>query len=425
VIADFGIPATPRAIGDILTVLSAGVETPGVAVTSPRHLGYIPGGGLYSSALGDYLAAVSNRYAGLASVNPGAAQVENVLVRWLADVLGLPGESGGTLTSGGSLAHLTAIHAARQATSLSALQAGRSCVYLTEHTHLSVSKALEVCGLDSVRRRIVDVDDCYRMSPAKLSQLVAEDLAAGLRPWLVVITAGSTNTGAIDPLEQLAEVAGKYDLWMHVDGAYGALFNLCPEGHAALVGIDASDTVVVDPHKTLFLPYGTGAVLARDSSVLREGFGMEADYLPQENAEGFVSPANLSLELTRHFRGLRLWLPLQLAGVQAFAAALSEKVHLARYFHRRLSLQSGFELGPFPDLSIVTYRYVPAHGDADAFNLALARHLREGGRVFVSSTRLRGQTVLRAAILSFRTHRDDVDEALDAITGAARTLVEE
>jgi aromatic-L-amino-acid/L-tryptophan decarboxylase len=418
----FGIPERPRAVDMVLDLLARGVEAPGVATTSPMHLGYIPAGGLIHAALGDLLAATSNRYAGLVSVNPGAAALEGQVVGWLAEVVGLSDGSGGTLTSGGSLATLTAVHAARMSAGLRGSELAEVCVYVTEHTHLCVEKALVVCGLDEVRRQRVDVDEAGRMEPGSLRSLVAMDVAAGFRPWLVVATAGSTNSGSVDPLTDIAEIAERHGLWMHVDGAYGGLFALCPEGRTVLAGIQRADTVVVDPHKTLFLPYGTGAVLIRDRKLLRSALAADADYLTTESPDDVVSPAYQSLELTRHFRALRLWLPLQLAGTMAFSAAMSEKIQLARHFRRRLMEHPGFEVGPAPDLSVVTYRYLPDRGDADAFNLALARRLQDRGEVFVSTTRLNRRVVLRAAVMSFRTHLEHVDRAIDALTALARRM---
>jgi aromatic-L-amino-acid decarboxylase len=239
----------------------------------------------------------------------------------------------------------------------------------------------------------------------------------------LVGTAGTTSTGTVDPLAELAGVAHAEDLWFHVDGAYGGLFALCEEGQKILGGIQDSDTVVVDPHKTLFIPYGTGAVLARTSATLTETYSATADYLAP-SGDGVLSPSDLDLELTRPFRGLRVWLPLQLAGTQAFAEALSEKVQLARYAYTRLEALAGFELGPSPDLAIVTCRFLPRRGDADAANLELIRGIQEAGRVYVTGTRVRGRAVIRLAIGSFRTHREHVDEAITTLQEAAAHLPE-
>jgi glutamate/tyrosine decarboxylase-like PLP-dependent enzyme len=211
----------------------------------------------------------------------------------------------------------------------------------------------------------------------------------------------------------------RHGAWFHVDGAYGGLFALCEEGRARLSGIELADSVALDPHKTLFLPYGTGAVLVRDRAHLLGSFSAVAEYIqPLGESDVGPSPADLSPELTRHFRALRLWLPLQLAGVSAFRAAQEEKLALARYFHARLATLDGFDPGPPPQLSVVAFR----HKSGDAFNERLLRAVQQGGRVMLSGTRIDGAFTLRCAILCFRTHIEHVDAALAALAEGAATL---
>jgi glutamate/tyrosine decarboxylase-like PLP-dependent enzyme len=413
-----GFPDAPVGIDDALAFVSDQIEQRGIATASGRFMGYIPGGGLFHSALGDFLADVSNKYAGFASAAPGAVRLENACVRWLADVVGYPGEAAGALTSGGSIANLSAIVAARDAFD----RDGGGAVYVAPTAHHCVDKALKIAGRGNAPRRTLALDDNYRISLESLERALEQDRRDGVRPWLVVASAGTVDTGSVDPLAGIADLCARYGAWMHVDGAYGGLFMLCPEGSAALGGIERADTLAVDPHKTLFLPYGTGAVLARDGRNLRASFSAAADYLTPFGSHEDVSPADLSPELTRHFRSLRLWLPIQLAGVDAFRAAQSEKIGLARYMHAQLSQLPGWDVGPSPDLSVFAFRYRPATGDVDAFNERLTKHLQDEGRVFLSSTRIYGRLHLRAAILSFRTHLEHVDEAIDALQHAARAL---
>ena len=269
---------------------------------------------------------------------------------------------------------------------------------------------------------MIATDDRHRMSLSALEEALERDRASGLRPWLVVASAGTVDTGAIDPLEEIADLCRRYGAWLHVDGAYGGLFALCEEGREKVRGIELADSVALDPHKTLFLPYGTGAALVRDGRRLRESFSASADYIrPLGESEVGPSPADLSVELTRHFRAMRLWLPLQLAGVAAFRAAQAEKLALARYFHARLAELDRVEAGPAPELTVVAFRYVPPQGDADAFNERLLAHLQREGRVMLSGTRLDGRFVLRCAILSFRTHIEHVDEAIASIRRGIET----
>jgi glutamate/tyrosine decarboxylase-like PLP-dependent enzyme len=413
-------------IAEALTLLHDNVDTLGVNLTSERYFGYIPGGGLFHAALGDYLAAITNRYAGLFFVSPGAVRIENVLLRWMADLFGYPPTAAGNLTSGGSLANLTAIITARDAFGISGELIPKSVVYLTEHTHHCIGKALHVAGLAGCITRQVRLDANYRMDPTDLERLIRADSDAGLRPWLVVASAGTTSTGAVDPLARIGEITAKHSLWFHVDGAYGGFFVLCEEGQTILHGIDTSDSLVLDPHKSLFLPYGSGAVVVKDRQRLYAAFNADADYI--QNILDQVdesSPADLSLELTKHFRGLRLWLPLKVLGIAPFRAALAEKIHLARYFYEQLQRIDGFEVGPYPDLSIVTYRYLPKRGNADAFNQRLMQALQRDGTIFVSSTRVEHKLVLRAAIVSYRTHVDAVNEAIAVLASTAKQLEQE
>ena len=412
-------PEQGRDPADVLAYLGECIERPGFATASPRFMAYIPGGGLFHAALGDLLAAVSNKYSGFASAAPGAARLENVTAAWLAGVIGYPEGSAGTLTSGGSLATLTAIVAARDARDAD----GGGAVYATRFAHHCIDKALHIAGRGRAPRRTVLTDDAHRMSAAALDRALREDRAAGVRPWLVVASAGTVDTGAVDPLADIAEVCRRHDAWLHVDGAYGGLFALCDEGRERLRGIDLADSVVVDPHKTLFLPYGTGAVLVREGRHLLDSFSASADYIrPLGDFDVGPSPADLSPELTRHFRALRLWLPLQIIGVEAFRAAQAEKLALAAYFHARLGELPGFDAGPAPDLSVVAFRYLPETRDADTFNEQLLRDVQEEGRVMLSGTRIDGSFTLRCAIVSFRTHIEHVDEVVDALVRAVARL---
>lgn len=410
-------------IEEALALLGEHVDRPGVNPASGRFLGYIPGGGLYYAALGDYLAAVTNRYSGIFFASPGAVRIENMLLDWMADVVGYPESYGGNLTSGGSIANLIAIVTARDACGIEPQEVRRAVIYLTEHTHHSVDKALRVAGLGAARVRRVAVDDCFRMEPQELDRLIRKDQEDGLRPWLVVASAGSTNTGAVDPLPEIAQITDSHGLWLHVDGAYGGFFVLCDEGRRILMGMEHSDSLVMDPHKTLFLPYGTGAVLVRYRRRLVAAHQTTADYMQDTlDAVEELSPADASPELTKHFRGLRLWLGLKVAGVAAFRAALEEKLLLTRYFYEKIQDVEGFEVGPPPDLSVAIYRYVPQRGDANAFNARLVEALQRDGRVFVSSTMVNGKFVLRAAIVNFRTHLAEVDEALRVLQETAQRL---
>ena len=420
---DFPISETGMDIDTALQLIQSNVDTPNLNPASPYFLGYIPGGGLYPAALGDYLAAISNRFAGVFYAAPGAVRMENMLLQWMADMVGYPATMAGNLASGGSIAHLIAIVTARETCGLQPADIHRTVIYTTDQAHHSVAKALHIAGLGTAVHHTVATDSHYRLDTIALEQAIHQDKQAGLHPWLLIASAGTTNVGAVDPLTAVGNIAQQYGLWYHIDGAYGAFFALCEEGRKILTGMEQSDSIIMDPHKGLFLPYGTGALLVKDRQQLYQAHHASADYMQDTlNMVEELSPTDLSPELTKHFRGLRLWLPLQLFGVAPFRAALAEKIELARYFYHKIQEIDGFEVGSYPDLSIVTYRYVPPRGDADTFNQRLLQEVVQDGRIFISSTQLDGRFTLRLAILNFRTHLDTIDLTLEILAEKAKQL---
>jgi len=406
----------PEDLHGLLGTLKKAVNFEGINPASGGHLGYIPGGGIYPSALGDFLADVTNCYSGVSFASPGGVKMEQQLVQWMAGLVGYPATAGGDLTSGGSIANLTAIVTARETMAIRARDVENSCIYLTANAHHCIDKSIRAAGLADCKKRLVQMDDRFRMDLSALKQLILEDKAAGLRPWLVIASAGTTDTGAVDPVEGIADLAEQHGLWLHVDAAYGGFFLLCEEGRQVLRGLDKAHSIVLDPHKGMFLPYGSGAVLVRDVEWLAHSQSYQADYMQDARADGgHYSPADLSLELTRPFRGLRFWLPLKLFGLKPFRAALAEKIWLARYFHEQLEQTPGWETGPYPELSVVTFRFVPEQGDADAFNRRLIGAVQADGKVFISSTQIDGKFILRLAVLHFRTHLVHVDYLLELL----------
>lgn len=406
---DSPISERPISIADAVALVRDHVDRPGLNPASGGHLAYIPGGGIYYSSLGDYLADITNRFAGIFFAGPGAVRMENMLIRWLAKILGYPKTAAGNLTSGGSIANLIAIVTARDAMKLKATDIERSVIYLTRQAHHSIDKAIRIAGLKECIVRYIPIDDRFRMIPQLLERQIAKDKREQLKPFLVIASAGTTDAGAIDPLQPIGQIAHKHKLWYHIDAAYGGFFVLTREGKKKLRGIEDSDSVVIDPHKGLFLPYGLGVVLVKDRDKLHASHYYVANYMQDaisENEE--PSPAELSPELTKPYRGMRLWLPLKLHGIRPFRSCLEEKLLLAKYFHREIR-KLGFETGPEPELSVVTYRYVPKTGNADAFNKQLLDEVVRDGRVFISSTILNGHFTLRFACLAFRTHLKTVD----------------
>ena len=381
----------------------------GITAASPGLMAYIPGSGLISSAVADLIAGVLNRYTGQAGPAPGLVAMEQDVLRWIADLFDLPATAAGTLTPGASAATLSAVATAR--TAMLPPDFLRGTAYVTAHTHLSFAKAMRLAGFPPKATRVVPTDDRHRMDVGALRAMVADDRAAGLQPFCVVGTAGTTNTGVIDPLAELAEVAGAERLWFHVDAAYGGFFQLTDRGRARMTGIERGDSIVLDPHKGLFVPFGSGCLLVRDGALLRAAHsGEPAAYLRDLDGAGLPDYSDYSIDLTRGFRGLRLWLPLHLHGVAAFRAALDEKLDLAEWLYAELSAIDGVEVLGRPSLSTVTMRLADDEATGE-----LLRRISAEGRVLPSSTTIDGRTVIRFCVLNHRTDATRVAEAADAV----------
>lgn len=402
-----------KPIDDILRIFKEEVNDLGLRAASGGHVGYIPGGGIYAAALGDFLAAVSNEYAGVSYASPGAVAIENEVISWLKKVLSFPETAVGNLTSGGSIANMIALTAARDKHKVKNERITSSVVYLSEQAHHCLKKALRIIGLEDVIVRHLQLDENYKINTETLNKQIEVDLSLGLHPFLIIASAGTTDVGAIDPLDEIAIIAKQHNLWYHIDAAYGGFFVLTSKKEA-FKGIEKADSLVVDPHKGMFLPYGLGAVLVKDAEAVLHSNRSSGNYLQDALTEDLTrEPANVSPELTKHFRGLRMWLPLQLHGIKPFVAALEEKLLLTTYFRNKL-IEMGFNVGPEPDLS-VSYFWYPIKKDQNDFNKRLMQYIHQDGSVFLSSTMLKGEFVIRIAILSFRTKRTTVDRALDMV----------
>lgn len=404
-------PEHGRPLPAILDQLEQGLEHT-INTAGPGYLAYIPGGGLYASALAALWAAATNRYVGLWEPAPPLVQLEQNVIRWLCDLVGFGPEAGGVLTSGGSLANLIATVAARDHQQPEDFLHGT--VYVSSQAHLSVAKAARVAGFRQANLRLVPTRG-QRLDLEALEQMLSEDRAAGLRPCLLVGNAGTTNTGAVDPLDHLAAAAQRHRLWFHVDAAYGGFFLLTERGRRVLKGIERADSVTLDPHKGLFLPYGTGAVVVRRREQLRASFFAQAEYL-QDLDTSQVNFSDLSPEQSRGFRGLQVWLPLQLHGLAAFRDCLQEKLELADWAYARLAA-AGFAMLAPPLLSLVAFR----HPDGDQAGRRLLEAVLARKEVFLSSTLVEGRYTLRLCVLCFRTHRPHVEAAVEALIELART----
>lgn len=395
----------------------------GFETAGPGYMAFIPGGGLWSAALADFLATCLNRFVNVSAAAPAFAQIEATVIRWFGDLFRHPPEAGGILTSGGSMANFSALVAARRDRLGEGLVLGT--IYCSEQTHASVAKAAMLAGFPPANVRGVPTDGRLRIDAGALRTMLEADRADGLTPFCLVANAGTTNTGAVDPIGTLAALAVGQNLWLHVDAAYGGFFQMTERGRAALAGIERADSITLDPHKALFLPYGTGCLLVRRRDALRRAHQLNAEYLQDVSADSDVpSFADLSPELSRDFRGLRVWLPLTLNGAAAFRDALDEKLDLARFLYEELAGTPGFEVPWEPELTVVAFRYRPPGSgvDGDAMNRALLERINASRRVFMSSTVVGGRFIIRACIVSHRTHLDRVREAIEIIRRSAREL---
>lgn len=416
----FPVPEAGRSIEEALALLKPAIEA-SFNTAGPGYLAFIPGGGIPSAGVADLVACMTNRFVNVTAAAPSLARLEGITLGWLADLMGYPPTAGGIFTSGGSLSNFAAIVAAREAKLDEDFHDG--VLYFSTETHACVMKAARLAGFPQRALRRIPIDARRRMDHAALSAAIVADRAAGLRPFMVVANAGTTNTGAIDPLPEIAAIAREHGLWAHADAAYGGLFRLAPSGEAALAGIEAYDSMTLDPHKCMFLPYGTGVLLVRDPKALEKAHASEASYLQDVAASaGQTNFTDLSPELSRDFRGLRVWLPLVMHGVQAFRDALDEKLALTSSAAARIAAEPLFSLVDDPQLSIVAFTAQPPAGDADRFGEEILQRVNARRRVFLSSTRLEGRYVLRICTVSFRTHADRVDDAVEALIEEARTL---
>jgi aromatic-L-amino-acid decarboxylase len=417
----------PGGIDEVVERLGAAVQA-SFNTAGPGYLAYIPGGGIYASALADFIANGLNRYTGITQAAPAFLALEAQVLRWLAAEFGWDHRARGLFLSGGSLANFVAIVTARHHHFGESGDWRHVVAYVSDQIHHSSTKAFRLAGMARANLRVIASDARSRMDTGTLRTAIEADLRQGLKPFLVISSAGTTNTGAVDPLREIGQIAANFRLWHHVDGAYGGAFALCEEGRRRLDGIDCCDSLTFDPHKGLFLPYGTGCLLVRDGLALKAANHLDAEYLQDLDAGHELeipSPAEYGPELTRSFRGLRLWLPLMLHGAGAFRQALAEKLELAQRFYHGLLARVGngaaIEVVDEPQLSVVAFRYKRPDGASLAQWNALTQALHAGilrrNRVFLSSTMLPSAQgsifTTRICVLSFRTHSDRIDMALE------------
>jgi aromatic-L-amino-acid decarboxylase len=391
---------------------------------SPGYLAFIPAGGIFPAALADLIAGATNRYTGVWRAAPALVQLEANVLDWFRDWMGFPPTTRGLFTTGGSMSIFNAIVCARERQLGTDIRSG--VLYTSTQAHGSIVKSAKLAGILPDRVRTVSVDEQFRMRVEALGEAIDADRRAGLRPFVVISTAGTTNTGAVDPLDAIADLCARAELWHHVDGAYGAFFHLVEPLRPLLAGICRADSLTLDPHKGLFLPYGTGALLVRDGSVLREVHGMRAGYLPPEADLEFYDPSQYGPELSRGFPGLRVWLTIKTFGAERLRAAIAEKRALAVAAAGQLARVPGIAMVAPPQLSLLAFRIEPpgaSPSEQDEATRRLLDRVNARGQVMLTGCSMDERFLARVCVLSFRTRRRHVETAVEQIIEEAAAVI--
>lgn len=378
-----------------------------LVTNGPGYLAYVPGGGIFPAALADLLSNTTNRFTGAWFAAPALVQLEANVLEWFREWMLFPEGAGGVFTTGGSTATFNAIVCAREKILGPKIREG--VLYTSSQAHHSVKKSARLAGIAADRIRAIPVDASFRLRIDALASAVADDRAAGLVPFLVVSSAGTTNTGAVDPLAAIADLSAREGMWHHVDGAYGAFFHAVPELRSLLDGLPRADSLTLDPHKGLFLPYGTGALLVRDARDLRRVHGASADYMPDAAPPEIYDPATHGPDLSRDFPGFRVWLTLKLFGAARIRAAIAEKRALATFAAARIADLPSVTMVAPPQLSLFAFR---VHDD-DAATKRVLEAVNARGRVLLSGCTAEGRYLARVCVLSFRTRQPSVDALVE------------
>jgi aromatic-L-amino-acid decarboxylase len=408
----------------------------------PRFFGYVSAPGSAVAAMADLLASALNPNVTAWRSAPSPAQLERLTIDWIKEAVGFPATAGGLLMSGGSMATLTALAAARhRATGDAANTEGLQAyprhlrLYASEERHHSVDKAAALLGIGRANVRIVPVDPAFRMVPAALDEAIAADIAAGLQPFAVVATAGTVVTGAIDPLPAIAAIARRRALWLHVDGCYGGFARLAPGVRDRLAGLEEADSIALDPHKWLYLPADCGCLLYRDAEAVRPAFTLDADYtrvMVDDPDEAFAY-WEYGPDLSRRFRALKVWMLLAHVGARELGAAIDANIDCARHLADLVAASDDFEMMAPVGLSIFCFRHVPAFSrgisrtqaaerELDAYNERLLGAVQRAGSSYLSNASIRGRFALRGCVLNYRTSRRDMAILLDDVRAASRSL---
>jgi aromatic-L-amino-acid decarboxylase len=419
------VPEQGSALEPLLDLVFDRCVPPTFNAASGGYLAFIPGGGLYPAALADFISNCVNRYTGVWMAAPALVQLEANALEWLRDWMGFPTTTRGLFTAGGSMATFNALLCARERHL--GVDIRRGVLYTSDQAHHSVLKSAKLAGIMPDRVRGIPCDTQYRLPLGRLREAVVADRAAGLTPFAVVSSAGTTNTGAVDSLDAVADLCAAERLWHHIDGAYGAFFQLDPTLQSTLHGLSRADSLTLDPHKGMFLPYGTGALLVRDGAALRAAHEATADYLPaMPHPDDFYDPSQHGPDLSRGFPGLRVWLCVKLFGAAAFRAAVAEKRRLTLDAFARIAALPNVVIDAPPELSLFAFHVTwpgATLADEDAATRAVMAGITARGRVMVTGAVARGRYLGRVCVLSFRTHAAEIDALVEDATAALGEIV--
>ena len=409
---------------EVLEELQRDVFASMMHVDHPRFFAFIPGPSNFVSVMADALAAGFNVFSGTWLEGSGPTEVELVTIDWLRQLCGLPDTTSGLFVSGGSMANLTALAIARETKLRNRI--ANAVVYCSDQTHSSVDRGLRVLGFKPAQIRKLPSDESFRLTMPKLRSAVITDRATGKNPFCVVANVGTTNSGAVDPLPVLADFCCEEGLWLHADGAYGAAAVLCDETRSLLEGMERVDSLVFDPHKWLFQPHEMGCLLVRDGRLLKETFRMVREYTKDvERSEEEINLQDCGIQMTRGFRALKLWMSLKVFGLEAFRRGIARGISLAELAEEALRTLPYWEIVTPGQLGVLTFRYVPTGWSAeevDTLNLGLVQEMIEDGFAMVSSTVLRGRTVLRICTNNPRTTEVDIRETIQRLDSYGNEL---
>jgi glutamate/tyrosine decarboxylase-like PLP-dependent enzyme len=395
----------------------------------PRMFGYVQSPGTPLAAFADLLASALNANLTAWRSAPAPVEIERLTIDWIRQILGFAPGAAGLFVSGGSMANFAALATAQQTKNHGS---GRLRIYASSETHHSIVKAAALLGIGRENVCQIAVDRNFKIEPADLIARITADLAAGHQPFCVVANAGTVNTGAIDPLPEIRQIADRYALWMHVDGSYGAFAALAKSGRELIGGIEQADSVALDPHKWLYLPVDVGCVIYRQPALARAVFAQEAEYTRVLGAEADEAFAfwDYGPELSRRFRALKVWMLLKGVGLKSLGEAIENNLACARHLESLVRTSDDFEMLAPVELSIFCFRYLPPQMRSkspeaiDAFNERLLIALQRDGSSYLSNTALGGRFALRGCVLNYHTTAEDMETLLDDLRRLAEPLTD-